>query len=272
MSTPRLVIEVGANARATVVQWHHAALPEVPHFCNAVVEIVVGENATLDYIVAQDEGVRDVHVSNTAARVARGANFRSHVITLGGRFVRNDLTVTLAGEDAACQMNGLFLGAGERLVDNHTLVDHAMPRGRSRQLYKGVLAGRARGVFRGRVLVRPDAQRTDAAQSNPNLLLSDRADVNTKPQLEIHADDVQCRHGATIGRMDENALFYLRSRGLALEHARALLVRAFASEVLGALPSAALADTLREKFNARLGAGFVPPAELATPTDGEHAP
>ncbi len=246
-SHPRVWIEAGRGSSAVVVQ-DHVSIGNRPALTNAVTELHVGPGARLEHVLLQREGSATFHVSNTAAQLERDARLATHVISLGGRLVRNDLSVLLAGEGAEARLSGLFLCTGERLVDNHTFVDHAVPHGTSRQLYKGVLAGRSRGVFRGRVLVRPDAQKTDARQSNPNLLLSDGAEIDGKPQLEIHADDVKCSHGSAIGRVDENALFYLRARGIDEAAARALLVRGFAAEVLAALPEPALAEALGDAF------------------------
>jgi Fe-S cluster assembly protein SufD len=232
----------------------HVSLGGGAALTNAVTELHVGPGAHLEHVLLQREGGAAFHVSNTAAQLERDARLATHVVSLGGRLVRNDLTVTLAGEGAEARLSGLFLVGGERLVDNHTFVDHAVPHGTSRQLYKGVLGGRSRGVFRGRVLVRPDAQHTDAKQSNPNLLLSDGAEIDGKPQLEIHADDVKCSHGSAIGRVDESALFYLRARGIDEAAARALLVRGFAAEVLAALPEPSLAEALGDAFAALLEA------------------
>jgi Fe-S cluster assembly protein SufD len=248
---PRVFVEAGRGSRAVVVQ-DHVSLGAAPAFTNAVAELHVGPGASLEYVLLQRESDAAFHVSHCAALLERDARLATHTITLGGGFVRNDLVVTLAGEGAEAVLNGLFLGAGERLVDNHTWVDHAVPHGTSRELYKGVLTDRSRGVFRGRVLVRPGAQRTDARQSNPNLLLSEGAEIDSKPQLEIHADDVKCSHGSAIGQSDENALFYLRTRGIDEAAARALLVQGFAAEVLAALPEPALAEALGDFFGARL--------------------
>ena len=165
---------------------------------------------------------------------------------MGGRLVRNDLVIALAGEGGEANLNGLFLGNGKRLVDNHSLVDHAVAHCSSRQLYKGALGDASRGVFRGRVVVRPDAQQTNAVQSNPNLLLSNDAEIDTKPQLEIHADDVKCSHGSTVGQLDEDALFYLCSRGIGADRARDLLTRGFVQEILDAIPVEGLRDGLGE--------------------------
>jgi Fe-S cluster assembly protein SufD len=221
---------------------------------NAVSEVRVAEGAALELVLLQRESQETFHVGNVQARLERDARFASRALTLGGAFVRNDLGALLAAPDAACELDGLFHGAGTRLVDNHTLVDHASPSATSRELYKGVLGGRSRGVFRGRVVVRPDAQKSDARQASANLILSNAAEVDTKPQLEIWADDVRCSHGATIGRLDPEALFYLRSRGLGEAAARDLLTRGFAAEVLQRIGSEALANAATEVLLAGLRA------------------
>jgi Fe-S cluster assembly protein SufD len=182
----------------------------------------------------------------------RDSRLSAHTFCLGGALVRNDASVLLAGEGAECRLDGLFVAGGRQLVDNHTLVDHAVPRCTSRETYKGILGGEARGIFRGRIVVRPDAQKTSAQQSNPNLLIGAGAEVDSKPQLEIHADDVKCSHGASVGQIDPEAFFYLRSRGLSAETARDLLTRAFAQEILRALPTPALADALDDVLQERL--------------------
>jgi Fe-S cluster assembly protein SufD len=238
---PRVVVVARENSRACVVVSHVSAGADVaPVLTSSVAELYVGENAGLDWITLQRENDDALHVSNHQARLSRNARLSSHTLSLGGALVRNELDVVLAESGAEVDLRGLFLGAGGRIVDNHTLVDHAMPHCASRELYKGVLGDSARGVFRGRVLVRPDAQKTDASQSNPNLLLTDRAEIDTKPQLEIYADDVKCSHGSTIGQLDEEALFYLRARGLSERGARVLLTRGFANEICDDLPEATL--------------------------------
>jgi Fe-S cluster assembly protein SufD len=244
---PRVYVEASRGSRAVVVQ-DHISLGGGPALTNAVTELHVGPGAQLEHVLLQRESAATFHFASTTAQLERDAQLGTHVISLGGHLVRNDLAVLLAGEGAEARLSGLFLCSGGRLVDNHTFVDHALPRGTSRQLYKGVLAGRSRGVFRGRVRVRPGAQLSDARQQNPNLLLSDGAEIDAKPQLEIYADDVKCSHGSAIGRVDENALFYLRARGIDEPAARALLVRGFAAEVLAALPEPALADALGDAF------------------------
>lgn len=256
LSNPRIVIEAEPGSRAVVVQEHSAA-GAAEHFCNAVTEVQIGAGAALHYVLLQrGDGLL---VCNLAVRQERDSHFASHTLTLGGPFVRNDLSLLLAGSGAACEMNGLCIAFGG-LLDNHTAVDHALPQCNSRQLYKSVLGGSARGVFRGRVRVRPGAQQSNAQQSNPNLLLADSAEMDSKPQLEIHADDVKCSHGATMGRLDDEALFYLQSRGLGADAARAVLVRGFAAEMLDALPAALgpvipqFSAQLRERIESALAA------------------
>ncbi len=204
-------------------------------------------------MLLQRENERHHHVSNLFCQQERDSRLSTHTLTLGGRLVRNDLAAVLAGEGAEARLDGLFVGAGEQLIDNHTLVDHAVPHCTSDELYKGILGGRSRGVFRGRVVVRPDAQQTDARQSNPNLLLADGAGIDTKPQLEIHADDVRCSHGSSIGRLDPDALFYLRARGIDESAALDMLTRGFAAEVLNRLRSSALSSALGEILLEQLG-------------------
>ncbi len=249
---PRVLVVAGEGTRATLIQ-DHVSLASEPGFTNAVTELEVGRNARVDLVLLQREDAERFHLSNLCVRLERDARFVAHTVTLGGRLVRNDLEALLAGEGADCELDGLFLADAEQLVDNHTLVDHAVPRGFSRELYKGIVAGRARGVFRGRVIVRPDAQQSDARQSNPNLLLSEGAEIDTRPQLEIHADDVKCSHGSSIGQVDPDALFYLRSRGIDAREARNLMVRGFAREAVARLASQALRDEIDQLVLAKLG-------------------
>lgn len=235
LACPRLGIVARAGSRATVVVEHVTAAGG-PHFTDLVAEVVVEQNARFDLVIVQHEDDRSFLVSHLASRQARDARLAVHTVTLGGRLVRNGLGATLADEGAEVDLRGLFVGDGSRHVDNHTLADHAMPHTTSRELYKGLLGGSSHGVFCGRVIVRPDAQKADSRQSNPNLLLTRRAEIDTQPQLEIYADDVKCSHGSTIGRLDEEALFYLRSRGIGADDARLLLTRGFANEIVDALP------------------------------------
>jgi Fe-S cluster assembly protein SufD len=243
LSHPRLLVVAGAGSHATVIQ-DHVSLGRSGGFTNTVTEVFVGEAASLELVVLQRESPEQTHIANLTAKLERDARFTSHVVTLGGALVRNDLNVVLADEGAEATANGLFVATGEQRVDNHTTLDHAMPHGTSRELYKGILGGSSRGVFRGRVIVRPDAQHTRAEQSNPTLLISDAAQINSVPQLEIHADDVKCSHGAAIGRLDKDALFYLRSRGIGEDRARQMLARGFASEVIRAISVEPLRDEI----------------------------
>jgi Fe-S cluster assembly protein SufD len=182
----------------------------------------------------------------------RSATFSSHSFTLGGKIVRNDVISILDGEGAECTLNGLYLADGDRLVDNHTTIDHAKPHCPSHEIYKGILGGRARAVFNGKIIVRQDAQKTDAKQTNRALLLSDSASINTKPQLEIFADDVKCTHGAAIGQLDEDALFYLQARGLSFNEARDMLIHAFAGEILDRVRVEPLKTALETELYAQL--------------------
>ena len=255
MQHPRLLVIAEPGSRATLIQ-DFVSLSSARGFTNAVAEIEVQQGAWLDLVLLQRENAASFHLSNLEARIGREARFSAHTLTLGGGFVRNDLNAVLEEEGAGLRLDGLTVAGGEQLVDNHTVVDHAVPHGESRQRYKNVLGGRARGVFRGRVLVRPDAQRTNAEQRSASILLGEGAEIDAKPQLEIHADDVKCSHGASIGRLDENALFYLRSRGIGEAAARDLLVQGFAAEVLASLPSPALSEGLSELLREQMrGAG-----------------
>ena len=242
---PRTLVVAEAGSELILVQ-DHVSAGEAPGFTNAAIEVHVGAGAAVQLVLLQREQAQHVHVANLQVRQERDSRFSAHTLSLSGRLVRNDLGVVLAGEGAECSLDGLSLAGGESVLDHHTEVDHAVPHTISQELYKGVLGGAARGVFRGRVIVRPGAQQIRAAQSNPNLLLGARAEVDSKPQLEIYADDVQCSHGATIGRLDEDALFYLRSRAISESRARELLTGAFANEVLERLPGQGLAAGLED--------------------------
>ena len=231
MSHPRTLIVMGPRSQARVVE-SYVGLPGQPYLANAVTEVVVGEHAVLDHYKVQEERLDAFHIASMHVRTARSANVSSHSFALGGRLTRNDVIATLAGEGSECTLNGLYLADGDRLIDNHTTIDHAQPHCPSHEIYKGILAGKARAVFNGKIIVRPDAQKTDAKQTNRALLLSDDATINTKPQLEIFADDVKCTHGAAIGQLDEDSLFYLRARGLTLQEARDMLIHAFAGDIL----------------------------------------
>ena len=186
----------------------------------------------MEHIKIQDEAPESYHVAGIYAQLERSSRFRSHSLALGAKLSRNNIRTKLDGEGVECVLNGLYLTRGEQLADHHMIVEHAKPHCDSHEYFNGILDGASRGVFHGRILVRPDAQKTDAKQTNKNLLLSDDATANTKPQLEIYADDVKCTHGATIGQMDEEAIFYLRARGVPLLVARRMLMHAFAGEII----------------------------------------
>jgi Fe-S cluster assembly protein SufD len=224
MTTPRNLVVLEEGAQATVIEQYRL----------------------------QQENLKSYHVGGWYVRQARDSRFVSHTVDLGGLLARNDLHSVLDAEGAECEFNGLYVVDGRSHVDNHTCVDHAKPRGTSREFYKGVLDGMARAVFNGRVVVHPDAQRTDAQQMNNNLLLSKNAEVDTKPQLEIYADDVKCSHGATVGQLDADALFYLRSRAVDEQAARDLLTYAFANDVLSRMKLAAIRLPLEQRLTTRL--------------------
>ncbi|MBK6406585.1 MAG: Fe-S cluster assembly protein SufD [Holophagales bacterium] len=243
-SHPRVVLSLGENAQARVVE---AYCGIGSGFVNPVTEIVLGGHAHLDHTTLQEESLEAYHVGTTEAHLGPGAQLFSHVLSVGGRLVRNELTVRLHGDGAGATLDGLFLARGEQHVDNHTLVDHARPHCGSQQYYKGILDGSARGAFDGKVIVRPAGAFTDAHQKNRNLLLSDTARIDAKPQLEIYNNDVKCTHGSATGRLDADAVFYLRSRALSEEQARSILTLAFASEIVDRVPVAPLKAHLTDR-------------------------
>ncbi len=240
---PRTLVVLGKHARATVVE-RFVGLGEGRAFTNAVAEFVLDEGAILDHVKIQQENLQTFHIANTQIVQARGSNFTTHSLLLGGALVRNEVRVRFDGEGCEATVNGLYLARGIQHVDSHTVIDHAKAHCNSHELYKGVLGDKAHGVFNGKIFVRKDAQKTDAKQTNKVLLLSDEATINTKPQLEIFADDVKCTHGATIGQLDENQIFYLRSRGIGLEEGKRLLTFAFANDVVGRIKLEAIRDEM----------------------------
>ena len=231
MAHPRTLIVSGANSQARIAQTFLGAAGE-SHFANVVTEVSAGENAILDLYTDQREMDTAYHVAAVHIQLQRNAVVKSRAITLGGKLVRNDIVGVLGGEGAHVALDGVYLVDGDRLVDNHTTIDHAVPHCTSHELYKGILDGKSKAVFNGRIIVREDAQKTDSKQTNRALLLSDDAVINSNPQLEIFADDVKCTHGAAIGQLDEEAMFYLRARGLTERDARYMLIHAYAGEVL----------------------------------------
>ncbi len=225
----RNLIVAEANSQVSVLE-HYVALDAQTYFTNAVTEIAAEENAVVHHYFIERESEQAFNFSTLATHQAANADVSSHAMLFGGALVRNNVHPVLDGSGAHCLVNGLYLASGTQHMDNHMRVEHAKPHCDSRQFYKGILTDKARTVFSGRIVVKPDAQKTDAKQTNANLVLSDDAQANTKPQLEIYADDVKCTHGATIGQIDDNAVFYLQSRGLSREAAQALMVYAFAAE------------------------------------------
>ena len=249
MVHPRVLVVAGLDSQVRVVESYVGMHPGTG-LTNAVTQFVVAERAVVEHYRLQDESLHAFHIGSVEARIERGGVFRSHSFSIGGALVRNDVTATFGGEGGECELNGLYLAGGAQLVDNHTLIDHAMPRCNSHEVYRGILNGAARGVFNGKIIVRQDAQKTDAKQTNRALLLSDAAQIDTKPQLEIFADDVKCTHGAAVGQLDEEALFYLRARGIGSHEARGMLIRSFAGEIVDRVKVVAL----RARLEGMLGA------------------
>ena len=239
MTHPRNLIVAEAESQVAVVEEYVSVGPESIAFSNAVTELIAGESATVQHYLIEREHLKAYNVQTLRIEQGRSANVASHSLLLGGGLVRNNVHPVLAGEGGECLINGLFLGTGHQHLDNFMHVEHASPHCGSRQFYNGILDGQAHGVFHGRIVVHPNAQKTDAKQTNRNLLLSDDAQIDTKPQLEIYADDVKCTHGATIGQIEESALFYLRSRGISEAEARKLLLLAFAEECVERMHSQA---------------------------------
>ncbi len=234
VSHPRNLIILGNASQATVVE-SYIGLNPGQYFTNAVTEVVAGSDAVLDHYKLQRESEDAFHVATVQVRQERNSSVVSHSISLGGALVRNDVNLVLDGEGCQALLNGLYVTHEKQHVDNHTRIDHAKPHCDSRELYKGILNDASTGVFNGKIVVRKNAQKTNAKQTNKNLLLSEEALVNAAPQLEIFADDVKCTHGATIGRLNDDELFYMRSRGIGEKSARTLLTYAFASDILGAM-------------------------------------
>lgn len=251
---PRNLIVLDERAAAKVVEFYVTSDGN-GYLTNAVTEIVLGKRARLEHDKVQVEALSAYHLAVTHVAQSRESVYRSNNFALGGKLVRNELTSGMNDERCECTFNGLSVGTGEQLIDNHTTIDHAKPNCNSWEVYKTVLSGRSRGVFNGKIFVRKDAQKTDAKQTNKTLLLSDEATIDTKPQLEIFADDVKCTHGATVGQLDEQQVFYLRSRGISEHDARDILTFAFADEVVGHVSIEAVRDRLEQIIHQRLNEG-----------------
>jgi Fe-S cluster assembly protein SufD len=255
---PRNLIVAERNAKATVIE-SYVSTGDASYFTNAVTEVAVGDGATLEHYKIQREGQRAFHVGTIEARQERNSHYVSFSFATGASLSRTNIYTKLAGEGCGSTLNGLYMLDGEQHCDHQTRIEHAEPNCFSREVYKGVLDGRSHGVFNGKVYVHPIAQKTDGKQTNNTLLLSKDAQVDTKPQLEIFADDVKCTHGATVGRLDEMALFYMKSRGVDAESARRLLIYAFAADVLETIER----DEVREGLERITLERFVHREELA---------
>ena len=251
---PRNLIIVERGARASVIESYVTLAPGSTYWTNAVTEVVAGANSWLEHTRIQRESERAYHVGLTHVEQQRDSHYRSFAMAMGGALARHNLNTRLNGENVETLLYGLYLTRGEQLTDTHTAIYHDQPNCRSWEVYKGILDDRSRAVFNGKVFVKPEAQKTDAKQTNRNLLLSDAAKVNTKPQLEIFADDVKCTHGATVGRLDDIALFYARSRGVPADEAQRLLTYAFAAEVIEEVALEPVRDELERLVRERLGA------------------
>ncbi|MFN4808099.1 MAG: Fe-S cluster assembly protein SufD, partial [Bacteroidota bacterium] len=248
---PRILVSAEANAQSTIVETY-INIGDGESLTNEVLEICTGRDSVTRYIKLQNEGKLSNYTGTTHVRQLERSNTHAVTITLDGGVVRNNLNMVMEDEHAESHMYGLYLLKGNTLADNHTIVDNKMPHCESNELYKGIMYGQSTGVFNGKIFVRKDAQKTNAYQSNKNILIGDQASANTKPQLEIFADDVKCSHGCTIGKLDEDALFYLRARGIAEKNAKALLLHAFASDILGQIENEAIRIHVEQLIAERL--------------------
>jgi Fe-S cluster assembly protein SufD len=252
MVFPRVLIVLGDHARATVIEQYDGASPH-PYFSAPVTEIVLGAGARLDHVRVQQEGTAALHLAATHSHQERDSALHSTSAVFGGALARQDVTAVLGGSGASLILNGLSVVRGVQHVDHHTTIDHAQPHCESHELFNGIFDGHSRGVFNGRIIVRPGAQRTDSKQTSNNLLLSADARADTQPQLEIYADDVKCTHGATLGPLDPSALFYLASRGIGPAEARGLLTYGFGADILTRISTPAVREALDRVVRERLG-------------------
>ena len=250
LSQPRNLFVAGTNSQVTIIE-RYVSLDEGVYFTNVVSEIVAGENSFINHVKIQEESSKAFHVSRTEIDQEKNSNFVAYSISLGGEISRYDVNSKFNDEGSECTLNGMYLLTGHQLYDTHSLIDHAKPHCTSHEHYKGILDDTSRGVFNGKVIVRKDAQKTNAFQENNNIILSDGALVNTKPQLEIFADDVKCSHGATIGQLDQDSLFYLKTRGIGEEKARDILIHAFASDVIKSIKVEPVKNYLEEILSGR---------------------
>ncbi|MBV9481851.1 MAG: Fe-S cluster assembly protein SufD [Acidobacteria bacterium] len=269
MSHPRNLLVFDEQCEATVVE-EYISWPGEVVFSNSATELIAGESTTISHYMIEREHGEAFNISTLRIQQARSANVASHSVLLGGGLVRNNVHPVLAGEGGECLINGLFVGTGREHLDNYMHVEHASPHSTSRQFYNGILDGHAHGVFHGRIVVHKNAQKTDAKQTNRNLLLSDNAQIDTKPQLEIYADDVKCTHGATIGQIDDTALFYLRSRGIEERVGRRLLLMAFAGQCLERMSAGAARSHVEHLIHEHLSLIEPLPGEESEPVAVER--
>jgi len=248
---PRNLFIAGTNSQVKIIE-NYTSVNGGVYFTNAVTEIICGEDAVVEHVKLQNESHSAFHIATIEIDLEKHSNFSSYNVSLGSAITRNNINAKFNDEWSECTLNGLLLTDGTQLIDNHTMIDHAVPNCVSHELYKGVLDGKSKAVFNGKVMVRKDAQKTNAFQQNKTIILSDEALIDTKPQLEIFADDVKCSHGATIGRLDEDSLFYLRARGIGLEQAKTILIYAFASDVVHSINIDPLKDHLEKLLAERL--------------------
>jgi Fe-S cluster assembly protein SufD len=240
---PRVLVVAEENSSAKLIE-SFVALKDATYFCNAVVEVVVKQGARIEHCRVQQESLQAFHIANTSVELGRGSSYNSTAINLGAKLSRHDISVVMDHEGAECWVDGLYVVGTDQHTDTHSVIDHKQPYCKSHQLYKGILDGNARAVFNGKVFVREGAQKTDALQTNKNLLLSPNARVDTKPQLEIYADDVKCAHGAAVGQLDQDELFYLQARGINPELGKNLLTYGFAEEVIEKIGIESIRDQL----------------------------
>jgi len=253
MSHPRVIVRAGRNSRCTLIE-HFLGPAETEYFTNAVTTIDLADGAAVRHYRVQQESSKSFHIAHISVRQRADSRYSCHDIAFGGSLARTDIATSLEGGGAHAALHGLFAPTGSQHVDTHTRIEHVAPHTTSEEDYRGIAAGRGRGVFNGKVIVRPDAQKIDARQSSRNLLLAATAEIDTKPELEIYANDVKCSHGATTGQLDETALFYLRSRGLSQSQARALLIRAFAEAVLTSVEHESVRTHLERQLDERFAA------------------
>jgi Fe-S cluster assembly protein SufD len=254
MTHPRWSLTLGEGSHATLLEYSVSGTSSA-WFNNKVSTIDVSNGATLSFVMVQDSNRDGVFINNSTVRLGTASRVNCYTCTFSGKLVRNNLTLQLEGERIDANLHGLYMAFGKSLIDNHTVVDHRKPNSYSNELYKGVLNDEGKAVFNGKIFVRPDAQKTNAFQSNRNILLSEGSTIHTKPQLEIWADDVKCSHGCTTGQLDEEALFYLRSRGIPKDEARGLLLNAFAAETLEGIPDIDIRTFVEELILKKLRPG-----------------